>query len=432
MAQINLCIIDRDLEYATALAEAIAARTTGFSVKLVEAVGFYQDRPTSILADTEQSQQMLLVSDAECFKSIFERIPDATDICMIDAGLLADLKAPLPLGLPPVPILQLWDGRSPLSQNDIPAVEKYSGCDCILSQIRRIFAEKSGKSIALGIGGTNQGNIEILHFFSPEGGAGTSSIALGVARELSRYRGKQVFYLSVEPFECPSLCAGSQPSSDIGLTEYLFHFLRGDMQRLEKLLKLTLMTDAYGVRRFKPIHGANALRELNQQDFMRFLQTIAADGEIDALLIDWGCDYDRFRLNAPSDGIAIIVARAGSMKAPDDPRWRQMIAEGIGFPGTTYFVLNQTETLEECGVAAGTKDDVICIADCAEDFNRTGNSLEIGLSNAFGLGIKALVDQITGIEAGVGFRGNTLRIEGGEPYAFQRRAAGFAGLEQFD
>jgi hypothetical protein len=75
---------------------------------------------------------------------------------------------------------------------------------------------------------------------------------------------------------------------------------------------------------------------------------------------------------------------------------------------------------------------MIYIADSAEDFKWSGNSLEIGLSNAFGLSIKALVDRIIGIETGAAVGEGTQIMEEKEAYVFQRRTSGFAGLEHFN
>jgi hypothetical protein len=155
-----------------------------------------------------------------------------------------------------------------------------------------------------------------------EGGAGASSIALGLAGELSAYRGKKVFYISLEGFESPRLGTGGCMASLGDLSGFLFAFLRdgregkGAQGRAVSAAPYVARDD-YGVMRFPPSDGPNRLRELDGAELGRLLGAVASEMGADIVVADWGCapaDYaaEFIRLSA----FTVLVARHGGVKTP--------------------------------------------------------------------------------------------------------------------
>jgi hypothetical protein len=292
-------------------------------------------------------------------------------------------------------------------------VDKYGGCAAIVAAVRLKYALITKKPLL----GRGDGEAELLSFFGLEGGAGTSSVALGTARELCAYRDRTAIYLSMEAYESKRLCPTGR-TAEGDMSDYLYFFLRGDRARLQRLRDVLMPTDEFGVRRFYPGGGFNALRELRDEEWDAFIAGLCEGGTADYLIIDWGNGFDaRMTRYLPLSRYCVMVTRRDGVKSTDRPEWRRRVARTLGVAADRLaFVINfadedeapanESEGRDGAGFApeypgsgAATEDRgepwVVRIGRAGADFRAGGDGVEIGLRNEFGRGVKQLADRLS-------------------------------------
>jgi hypothetical protein len=287
---------------------------------------------------------------------------------------------------------------------------------------------------------------EQITFVGVEGGAGTSSVALGCARELSRYRDKKVLYLSLEPIVSDRLCV-EQHIQTSTLDEFLFEFLNDGKACNEEMLRMFLVKDSYGVMSFAPTGKANRLRELNDATFSQFMSMAAAAAKADYVILDVGCAVDlSYRLlKGKGYNFAYVAAADGLKSWGDDRRVREFCSfdeKELTYFGSNVIVINRHIYSEEefdeehnhrkkfdpfrqykAGIVRDgylenddpesgsmytsnyaraeawheeqSKEWTVYIDEDAASFEHTEHGVDISLSNAFGTGIRELVDKLT-------------------------------------
>ncbi|MDR2157574.1 MAG: hypothetical protein LBO81_07325 [Clostridiales Family XIII bacterium] len=453
MKTITLCIIDPDRAYTSALTEGIAAAHRGFRI-LAPAVA-----ETSPFDSSEEGKEGQPA-----------RFMEECDVILVDAALLRDWSGDAGRSRPQPghwdKIVVLTDGMRACAptlrahdegnaRKDAPggvaacqradgcaanpvSVDKYGGCAAIIAAVRLKYALIAGQ--ILPETGKFHTETEILSFFGMEGGAGTSSVALGIARELSAYRDKAVIYLSREPFESSRLCLqGRVGQGDV--TDYLYFFLKGERDKLIGLRDALMIADDYGVRRFYPANGPNTLRELNDAELTDFIAELLRGGEVDFLILDLGTGFGDTAIDKlPLPGSCVMVTNHRGVKSKDCAEWRRSVREALGIAADRFAVaVNFVDESEDCAMepedcavepencaAEPEEPYVVRIGRDASDFRDTGYGIEIDLTNEFGRGVKRLADRLTGCDAfmwdergsrhGIAARGNGSE---GTDHAFQ-------------
>lgn len=306
------------------------------------------------------------------------------------------------------------------------AVDKYAGVGRICGEAR------IAGSVSRGAGGMAHArplascSAEVISVLGLEGGAGASSIALGLAGELSAYRAKNILYLSMEAFESPYLGVSAAMSGGSEVSAFMFHFLRAGEGRESIPSALHFISrDDYGVSRFVPTVGLGRLRELSGEALGRFVRELSCDLGADFVFIDWGSCIGEDTAEWMADSsAALFVMRHGGVKSriagaegtsgnegTDGSGWGGSGAGGVGSAGTGGTGSAGAEGIAGwLGVDADRACFVVnrqppepdmqmpkrCIGICDDPyaFEHDGERISISLATAFGTGIKELADKV--------------------------------------
>jgi MinD-like ATPase involved in chromosome partitioning or flagellar assembly len=273
------------------------------------------------------------------------------------------------------------------------SVDKYAGCSHICSAVRRCGSDALGAGNGdtakdLGVG------VAVVSLLGVEGGAGTSSIALGLAGELAAYRGKKVVVLSFEAFESPLLGAGARMSGGQDVSDFLFGFLRtgGKGQECAPAAPY-LWRDDHGVIRFLPSAGTNRLRELSGTARERFVEAVAAEVRPDVILLDMGsCADADARAWLRASAYAVLVGRhAGVKSSTDEGATLRRIAEELGVDAERAIHVTSRRPVDS---EEDLPDGFTAVYEDPYAFERDGNHVGISLATAFGTGVKELADRV--------------------------------------
>jgi hypothetical protein len=275
---IRLSLITEDREYAAAFVESVAATQSGFAVSVAgsaDAAGACGDAGGAVL--------------------------------ITDTHGDAHLELTARLGAEPV------------------VVDKYAGCARICAEAKAAYDRAHG-SVGFASDGGIGGAACLISFVGVEGGAGASSVALGLAGELSAYRDKKVLYLNFEAFESPWLGMGGRMAARADMSRFLFAFL-GEGKEANSTADPSrssgapvsaepyLARDDYGVMRFPPFAGFNRLRELRGDQLARFIRDVAGETRADMVVADWGGGLtDEAAEYLCISSFVVLVARHGGVK----------------------------------------------------------------------------------------------------------------------
>ena len=199
----------------------------------------------------------------------------------------------------------------------------------------------------------------------------------------------------------PILSAGLCPAPAEGrgdISACLYHFLRGRREQLGRLGDAFLYRDPYGVARFAPGSGFNPLRELDEKDFSEFLMAMMADEGWDHLILDWGSAFDRLMACwLPHSARIIGIHREDSVKGLDPQTWAGRLKESLHLDEKKMITVVNFAGGGEGEPSGRSLPDAVRIPRDCGDFKRAAAGVEISLTNAFGMGIKALTDRICGV-----------------------------------
>ena len=207
------------------------------------------------------------------------------------------------------------------------------------------------------------------------GGIGTSCASVGIGRELSRYRGEKVMYLSLEETEDKGLFPeGVRAMSS---EEVLFRYLRlkkidAAQKEYDQLFHMAAACDEYGLCRFAPDDGVASLPGMEPGAIYSFLEQLALTLGLRRIVLDFGTRIRSLRefaeITEEEEAFFIEVPAEEGISAR---KTRPLFVEGKRL----------TAVFPRCG----------------EDVRSINGHTEVGLSNAFGLAIKELCDRITGV-----------------------------------
>jgi hypothetical protein len=327
MKRMALCIMDTDKGYAQAFAHVVAVDHPGYAVALREGC-------------------------ADC--------PRACDVCLCVSATGVDGAA--------------CDRCIPLTDE-----RKCAGVSAVLAEARRFVAEKrlekreneQGTGSPLAFAGEVDG---LVCVYAKAGGVGASVTALGIARELTRYRGRRALYLCVTETEAQTLA----PSGGAAMRAeaFLYHYLRLRSDKpaaaavdadIVALARAAAPADGYGLHRLAPDADANSLSALGAPALLAAIADFKRALALDMVVIDFGTRRRFLREFLDGADPALVEVR------PERPA-------GGGMP------------------AAQTDDGTLLFVNpvCHEDIRCAGGRTEVGLANAFGLAVKQCCDRILG------------------------------------
>ena len=255
-----------------------------------------------------------------------------------------------------------------------PSCGRYAGVSAILHEAKAFALGKKtelyGETLSAfpDISPLNPGTL--LCLFSDAGGAGTSVTAIGIGRELSRYRGEQVLYLSLEDIEDSILFPSGLGSMRVEETLYqYFRIIKKEAgaNALSRLFAFAAMRDEYGLYRFAPDIGLCSLSGLESSDLYSFLVQIANALNLTRIVLDFGT-----RLH--------FLLSFADLAGEDGPLFIHVQKQGTGkgcFSGGLFSFEN-------------------IISYRADMAHKPGNKGEISLADEFGHEIRTLCDRILG------------------------------------
>lgn len=165
----------------------------------------------------------------------------------------------------------------------LQSVYKYLPARSMVPQIFEFYEKITGRqAVNLRIQ-----DIQLYGFVSCAGGAGCTSAAAAFGRELCRYHGKNVLYVSLEEIES----TGDMFECHEGVKntgEYLYHMFKGDSSFLESYI----LRDDYGLEAFAPVSGRNPLRNLDAEELLQFFSALMDSGRFNVIIADIGNSLD--------------------------------------------------------------------------------------------------------------------------------------------
>jgi len=264
-----------------------------------------------------------------------------------------------------------------------PACGKYAGVAAILNEARK-FAFDSGTPLTnnanrYGITEKNEdkwrlasGSLVCVYAFA--GGVGTSCSAIGIGRELARYRGEQILYLSLEDAEDPGLFPAGL--SAMRAEETLYRYLRllntgAGREGFEKLFRAAAARDEYGLYRLAPDERAGSLANLEPGELYSFLSHAFTSLGLTRLVLDFGTRLNFLKMFAP-------------LSEREEAFYIEVKSAGESYARTRQALFSDEQAL------------TAAFPLCVEDIRQNAGHTDIGLANAFGLAVKDICDSITG------------------------------------
>jgi MinD-like ATPase involved in chromosome partitioning or flagellar assembly len=291
-------------------------------------------------------------------------------------------------------------------------IGKYAGCSRICAESGAAWAAAHGV-VGFARGARAPGALHLISFVGVDGGAGASSLALGLAAELSAYRGKKALYLSFETVESPFLGRGARSAARGDMAGFLFSFLKQEKNGSGAGVSAALYTecDDYGVVRFPPSAGLNRLRELDAAELARFMAAVTDELAPDVVIADWGCGvYDAAAAYVGGAAFTVFVARCdGGKVAKGDDAALLALADELGVDRSRAIavfsrapVAGDADESGEAGESQGDGAADATIIEVCEDpyaFDRDGARVSLSLATSFGTGVKRLADIVLGADA---------------------------------
>jgi MinD-like ATPase involved in chromosome partitioning or flagellar assembly len=283
-------------------------------------------------------------------------------------------------------------------------VDKYAGCSRICAEAKAAYAAVHGS------GGFSRGtaacaSLHLISFVGVDGGAGTSSLALGLAAELSAYRGKNVLYLSFETVESSLLGTDGRAATRGDMSGFLFELLRGGQTQAASATAPYLSRDDYGVMRFRPSSGLNRLRELDAAELGRFMAVVADESDPDIVVADWGGGFcDAAAEYIAGSSFVVFVAKHSDGKTPAAGGASLLsLADELGVDRSrAVAVFGRVPAVDEAyenGILEERRR-VECVEICEDPyaFDRDAGRVSLSLATSFGTGVKRLANIVLGVE----------------------------------
>jgi hypothetical protein len=311
--------------------------------------------------------------------------------------------------------------------------DRHAGVASILDAARRVVLDRAlagpetgggtSRRCEAGFAGAPDGEKTIcLHALA--GGVGTSCCAIGIGRELARYRAKRVLCLSLEDRESAALClsgvsdaesggksdAGAGFATDSGAgrgtgfgtssvgvgfgassadagrcsgmsaEEMLYRLMRcrkdgAGQETVARLLQESARPDEYGLFRLRGTAGLNSLAALGIRDMLDLVCAFGDALSTDFLILDFGT-----RLHALGEFVDVCEPIVVEVR-PESP-----------VEGTPPF------SVDSLFADSASQSFVFANPVCPEDIRDSDGRVEVSLANAFGLAVKRVCDQLLGEE----------------------------------
>ncbi|MCL2111232.1 MAG: hypothetical protein FWH32_03055 [Clostridiales bacterium] len=327
LKNISICILDGDAHYVKAFMGAVALDYTGFEVRARAACG------------------------DDCAGDV--------DVC-VGFGLAEGI-------------------RENCGKAFVPTCGRYGGVGAVLAEAKAFAAGRVTEQ-----GAVQQGRPAaaptlrsgtLVCVYACAGGIGASAAAIGIGRELARYRGERALYLSLEDSEDPGLFPPDVRA--MRAEEAIYRYLRlvkngASPADFERLFHAAAACDEYGLYRLAPDDGPGSLASLATTDVRIFLGHFAAALGLTRVVLDFGT-----RLHA--------LAAFACLLEEGEAFFLEALSDG-----------DEGDRKRKAGFGAGEPSFEAAFPRCEEDIRKLDGGMAIGLANAFGLVVKEVCDRIVG------------------------------------
>ncbi|MDR2347851.1 MAG: hypothetical protein LBD90_04395 [Bifidobacteriaceae bacterium] len=247
--RVNLGLLERDSQAAEALSDAL--------------LEFYPDQiAISLLANTEQAQ-------------VWAR-RQRPGVLLVDQARAAEFA-----GAPAhVAVAVLVDGDQQ-AVGQVPAICRYLAVDAIFGRLARLFAGVAGEDLPVQ---ANRSGASVIAFTSPQGGVGTTSMAIAFARRLAKTVPNKVLYLDLRPLaEIGHLSAGRGGTT---MTDVVLAAKSRTANLPDALAAAAARDQACGLYFFPPARTAADVMELSDADLVRLYETATGGREWRFVVLD--------------------------------------------------------------------------------------------------------------------------------------------------
>ncbi|WP_026476470.1 AAA family ATPase [Alkaliphilus transvaalensis] len=274
--RIHMVIADNDKDYLEAL-EGYLTENYQFKLHL------------SIFSRKEYLDQSLKEANREI------------DILLISPEMLSNLAEIKKIKK----VILLIDGKKDMKDNQeaeniYSSILKYQPCHKLMGEVLDLYSEGSNNYLL------PNGNTEskILSVYSPVGGSGKTTMAIGVATLLAQM-GKRIFYLNLEgissikqyfPQETPHFNASN-----------LFYLVKEQKKNLiTKLSSMQIKDHGTQINYIDPFDSALEWDEIKEDDIDFLLKEIQNSGLYDYIIVDLSSNFDLRNIKAMTLSTSII------------------------------------------------------------------------------------------------------------------------------
>lgn len=168
------------------------------------------------------------------------------------------------------------------------------------------------------------------------GGAGTTTIASGVASYLSKYKGRRVFYISFDLYESEFHDGSGKFHEKI-----MYSFIKNNYRNTEHVIEDNIVETIDGVWRLPPSRHQNPVRELCYEEREKYLNEILNNKGFDYVVVDASNIQDEFTqyLISNSDN-TLLIDRHKSNKHRYIKELQQYIVNNQGDNGKFMLIEN--------------------------------------------------------------------------------------------
>jgi MinD-like ATPase involved in chromosome partitioning or flagellar assembly len=237
----------------------------------------------------------------------------------------------------------------------------------------------------------------IIGVCSSSGGSGCTSVALGICQELTRFYGKKTLYISMEEFESTGIHFPNSGDKTNNITRFIYGMIHKDNSRSRTPLGY-MIHDDYGVYAFHPASGRNPLRELNESEFIQFINRITAEKFFTDLIIDCGNGLDNSIVSALqlSSRIFHVTGKIPSIQRKEN--YLRTLENRLGTKAMTDItkVINfyGSDEVDEMESMVEAKSTELTIEEDFSSFEDLNGHKIISLDKMFGQGIRDLVQHV--------------------------------------
>lgn len=171
--------------------------------------------------------------------------------------------------------LYLVPGKKNGEIDKVPALAKNGRADELYLKMMELYEKhiNAGRQVLAS---------QMVLFTSPQGGSGTSCIAVGYGKFLAA-QGKKVLYVSLEAVPIVELMLDGRIDRRM---EDLFYLCETSRKNLNYSLENTLVQDSSGLFYVAPCRNPIELQEKNKIDIRSMLQTLTGKGTFDVIIVD--------------------------------------------------------------------------------------------------------------------------------------------------